>query len=268
MAFKIFRFGFSTVVVILLLGVGLFLWSRSKSEPAAWQEQRERLAAKSESERAALADGAEERLRRLAHRRPAVARPAPETPAPALPRAETPPPEVTRPTPPSSPRNPPPPPLAQDGVTLTLDEVNALLEERSARWLAEARRSGKPLPLSDPVLAIEDDHLVLFAQLSTPGGDMLLGLPFEARVDERGGVARLMGVRLGQLPLPGVNALPRLLRAAGDRRLDRLAEKAEDATRGYAFDPVLELDGERLRITGLEVDEGTETLHLDVAEER
>ena len=40
MAFKIFRFGFSTVVVILLLGVGLFLWSRSKSEPAAWQEQR------------------------------------------------------------------------------------------------------------------------------------------------------------------------------------------------------------------------------------
>lgn len=264
MAFKIFRFGCSVVLALILLGVGAILWSRGRSEPAAWQEQRARLESKSDAEREALAAGAEERLRRVARR---TASRAPGRSAPL----ETPSPRDTAPSPEHRATGPAAgggselaPPQPQDGVTLSLDELNALLEERATRWLAQARRDGRPLPLSDPVLALEGDHLVLYAQLATPGGDLLLGLPFEARVDESGGVARLLGVRLGQLPLPGVGALPRLLRAAGDSRLDRLADKAEDATDGYAFDPVLELDGETLRITSLSLDPVDETVRLGV----
>ncbi|MCB1036079.1 MAG: hypothetical protein KDD47_19815, partial [Acidobacteria bacterium] len=146
-------------------------------------------------------------------------------------------------------------------VTLYLDEVNALLQERVARW--EARRRSSPLPIKNPILAIEDDHLVLFVQLMNRGSEMLLALPVDVAIDDRGGVARLLGVRLGQLPLPGLEALPRLLRSTGDPGLAELAERAEAAAGGYPFDPILPSEGgPPLRIVGLEIDSPEQALHL------
>jgi hypothetical protein len=148
-------------------------------------------------------------------------------------------------------------------VTLTLDEINALLQEYSARWQAQA--GDKPLPLSNPILVFEEDHLVLLAQLSTPAMDVLLGLPFDVFVDPSGGTARLLGVRLGRMSLPGIEALPRLLRSAGDERLDRLADQAEQAGTGYGFDPRLGLSaGGEVRIVDLELSPEERLLYLTV----
>lgn len=75
---------------------------------------------------------------------------------------------------------------------------------------------------------------------------------------------QLLGVRLGQLPLPGLESLPRLLRAAKDPRLDRLAEKAELAANGYDFEPLLPHGGGALRVVEVELDSDAQAVHLTV----
>jgi len=284
--------------LLLVIGaaVALFGFWRSSGEPEAYQEQRQLLEQRSPDQRQALAEQTRQRLRDL------LRQPASPTVSNSVPRsrptAETAPPAVSAPPEPfdappalnepaatetKKPRAPGDS-VSQPGreasseesdqeekkegvrrITLRLDELNALLEQEASRWMAE--QGSDQLPLSNPTLAIEEDHLILFVQLSTPASTVLLGLPFQATVDETGGAVHLLGVRLGQLPLPGVEALPRMLRAAKDPRLDRLAEKAETAAAGYPIEPRLELgDGRALWVLDAEIDPEEQAVHLLVEE--
>lgn len=268
------------VALLLLMGLGALLafgWWRARSAPEAFKEQVALLETRTESERRQLAEQTETRLRQAAGSGPyrrqgrAGSFEAPDLSGGTGSPGTTPSKEGSvegsdrrRSGEETSPRRAEP---STDGgprqVTLRLDELNALLQERVARW--EARRRGSPLPIRNPILAIEGDHLVLYIQLLNRGSEMLLGLPVDVAIDDRGGVARLLGVRLGQLPLPGLEALPRLLRSTGDPGLAKLAEDAEAAANGYPFDPILEIDNASpLRILGLEVDAGEQALHLTV----
>ena len=283
-------------VLILFLGIVLLLiigWTRTRSEPPAWKQQQALLETRTEEERRELAERVERRLRRAAATpsgRPgriqggnqgiSVENPtggagpddleafSPET-APGQEEGRG----SSRTNRRASPRREGTDsqdrekrPSRREGerqVTLHLDELNALLQERVARW--EGQRQSTPLPVRNPLLAIEGDHLVLFFQLSNRGSEMLLSLPFDVTVDDRGGVAQILGVRLGQLPLPGLEALPRLLRSTGDPGLAELAEKAEAAAGGYPFDPTLEIEnGIPLRVLGLEIDPEEQALHLTI----
>ena len=272
-------------VILLTIGLGLVLafgWWRARSAPELWEQQRALLETRTEPERRELSERVEERLRRAAREVAPPPAPASTSGAPrqvnggAAPSPD-PDPEAPRagaaersgrdkPRKGSPPRAKAPPSSEKDEirqVTLHMDELNALLQERVARW--EAQRRGSPLPIRNPILAIEDDHLVLFIQLLNRGSEMLLALPVDIAIDDRGGVARLLGVRLGQLPLPGLEALPRLLRSTGDPGLAELAVEAETAASGYPFDPVLEIDaGLPLRVVGLEVDGEAQALHLTI----
>ena len=147
----------------------------------------------------------------------------------------------------------------EDRIRITLPEINAWVVERLHRSEAKGRRSS---PISDPTVTIEDEHLVLYAQVATPAMDLLLGLPLEISVDRGRGIVRLLGVRLGQLPLPGgTEALERLLSGSGDPRLARLTSR----TRGsYEFDPSFELDGERIRVTSVAILDDAEAVELTV----
>lgn len=272
------------LAALLFLGLLAVLW-RAGGEPELWRQEQRRQQEQSPEQREALARSAESRLRpdRLDADHPA--------PGQASPFAQS----SGRSLQPSPPLSPSTKLSSQEGedrrassdreassgagdeastadprrrkewrqVTLTLDEVNALLQEYSARWQAQA--GDKPLPLSNPILVFEEDHLVLLAQLSTPAMDVLLGLPFDVFVDPSGGTARLRGVRLGRMSLPGIEALPRLLRSAGDERLDRLADQAEQAGTGYGFDPRLGLSaGGEVRIVDLELSPEERLLYLTV----
>lgn len=278
-----------SAVVVGLLAVGLaFLFWRTTGEPEAFQEQRRQLEQRTPEEREALATTARQRLEGLfssprgdspstAPPLPGSAqpRPLPEDPAIASPgslaprsrdpgagdaadrsRSSGPPGE------PSAPEDDSPEEPGTRRISFQIEELNALLQQEAARWMAQRGGDGE-LPLSNPTVAIEGDHLVLFVQLSTPAASMLLGIPFDVTMDASGGVVHVLGVRLGQLPLPGLEALPRLLRGAGDPRLDELADEAEQAAAGYPIEPYLELeDGRTLRILDAEVDPVEQAVHL------
>ncbi len=146
-------------------------------------------------------------------------------------------------------------------VRLSIEELNALLQQRLLRWQTE--HGDASIDVVDLWLSVEHDHFLLTTQLSTPEMDLLLGLPFELGVQRGRGLARLLGVRLGALPLPGADELPRLLRSLESPRLASLADQAELAVAGYPFDAVLDARGERVWIDSLRVEPNGVTIWLD-----
>lgn len=139
-----------------------------------------------------------------------------------------------------------------------MEELNSVLQKLILRW--EAAGGVRPTAIDDLWVSTEQDHLLLTVQLSTPGMAVILGLPFQVEVQRGRGFVQPLGLRLGELPLPGVEELPGLLRSLG---AEDWADQAESVVPGRSFDAVLELSEGAVWVDSLAVEEDGVALWLE-----
>lgn len=150
-------------------------------------------------------------------------------------------------------------------VTVTLDEANAWLRQRFPQWV-ENRGQQMPPELMDPMLAIEEDLLVLAFQIETDERTSLVSLLVDVEFNEDGtGIFRLANVRLGRQDLPLQWLINKI--SAYDNSYADLAANAQGLTEGLPFEPVFAMPGSQdrlVRVRDMRLLEDENTIELDI----
>ncbi len=134
------------------------------------------------------------------------------------------------------------------------EEMRALVATRLGRWMEE-RGYVMPQGIHDPMIAVDDQGLLLAFEVSTPYVNQVFTARFDVRLLPDGmGMLELRKLWAGRLPLP-VEGLGRFIRtqATAGSRAERLAGWL-DKLHGLEFRPVLELaHRRRARVERMEV---------------
>ena len=151
-------------------------------------------------------------------------------------------------------------------VTITLDEAISWLRQRFPQWI---ENSGHSLPpeVMDPMLAIEDDLLVMAFRIDTDERTNLVSLLWDIDFNDDGtGTLRLANVRLGTLDMPLKLIFDQV--SAYDSSYADLAANAQSLTEGVPFEPVFTLPGSQdrtVRIRDMRLQENAIELDIEPA---
>lgn len=144
-------------------------------------------------------------------------------------------------------------------LVVPMDAANAWLETRLPLWL-EAQGQALPEQVAALRLASRPGVVTGMVMLEHEGAEQLLSAEATAEVGADGRmVCRLLGVRLGWVPIPLGLIVDRLEDASGSQRAGYTAGAYLRAgAEGYAFDPAgpLPNDERVLRVTGIEIEAG------------
>ena len=138
-------------------------------------------------------------------------------------------------------------------VRISVDEVNAWLDQRLKGWLGN---QGHKLPkeVKEPMIAIEDDNLVIAFRYQTKGFDQIVSGFFGIRILEDGQAkVERRGISGGKLPLPAETITQQLSHSDKPSSQTAQAAKLLEAIDGKAFDPVVTVDEHLIRILDIKL---------------
>ncbi|MCE9589665.1 MAG: hypothetical protein K8S99_03985 [Planctomycetes bacterium] len=138
-------------------------------------------------------------------------------------------------------------------VAMSADEVNAWLHIKLGTLLAN-QNLAMPKEVSEPMIAVENDRLVLAFRYQTERVDQVVSAMFTVVMHEDGrATVKLDAGRVGRLPVPVAITGTALAHPKGDAALGRPGAKnvMESLFAGYTFDPVTPIDQTRqVRLRG------------------
>lgn len=236
------------ILLALILSVtaaGWFYWLW-QSEPEYWDRQQRFLEKHPSQERLAMAQSVETRVLQ-------------ELDSTAAPGSNT---EQNQAEPPgdsSSPgtqtKAPADEPDAPRQISFTVEEVNAWLDQRLEHW---ARTRGLNIPefVKEPMIAIEDQKLVVAFHLDKPPIDQVVSVVTSVELKGGKAVLAVEGVRGGRFNVPGVKAASEAIKTgASGSELAEVAQKIVEVFDGKSFEPVIERNGQKLEVIDLELEE-------------
>ncbi|MEE9212741.1 MAG: hypothetical protein V3U29_08820 [Phycisphaeraceae bacterium] len=155
-------------------------------------------------------------------------------------------------------------------ISVSLDEVNAWMAVKLNAWLANQHKT-LPDEITEPMVAVRDDKLVLAFRYVSDRLDQVVSLDFTVELqDGQEATIKLLGIRGGKLPLPAGTAA-KLMPKTADSDQQGVIEKLAKAFDGMSFDPVANIDASRkarviglaLRPDGLDVTVRVESRYAD-----
>jgi len=234
-----------TVISALCGAWGYWLW---KSEPVYWQEHKQYLEKSTPQERLALAESVERRVLDKISFAPVkgpmgggdgtASHGGAGEGGLAASGAET---TSNRPA------------KTTKEVFLTIEEINAWMDQRLKDW---ASNQGMNIPdfVKDPMVAIEDDYLILAFKFEKPPISQVVSVMTTVVIEENEAKIQVEGVRGGRLKIPGVKAAANAVGArGGESGLADIAAKITKAFDGKTFNPLLKLNSQKIRMISFEL---------------
>lgn len=222
------RFGCLSIILglvaVLLLAAAVAIWM-AKSEPAAWTDVNEKLAALSVQEKEDRAESLQKRLLGESQGFDAAIGPVV---TPGI--------DLTQ-------------PIERD-VTITVADANIWLATRLEDTLAQAK-TALPKVMSDPRVWIEGEQIVLSARVELPdvniNGVVSFGLAAQMQPDGRL-TLRIDSVRTGKLPVPQAIVAEQVREELKDVQAEAV-KMVGQAFDGVTIDPVFADQGDKSRQT-------------------
>jgi hypothetical protein len=150
---------------------------------------------------------------------------------------------------------------AHDQQPFRLTVLDGPLNEAIAQaaWLSEA--SG--ITLSSPQVSFEPDHVVLMGTADVQGADLIVTIAVKPQLDEQG----LLNLNVDKVKIGAMNITPLARMMAKKMYEDRVATGTVDTEdlrtkvtasllAGEAFDPIVPVDGKKVRLRSLNIAEG------------
>lgn len=210
--------GVLVLFLVLVWGWAYWLW---RSEPAYWQRRRSFVQTHTARQRMAVGESVEQRI---------LAALSDVSVAAAGHRAGS-----------------------QDSLFLSVDEINAWIDQRLYGWAAN---QGLDISESveDPMLAIVDANLVIAFLYDTPQRRQIYSFQCEVLIQGDQAVIQVIAVSGGRLRIPVVNTVTRVmgwLRGQGSD-IAQVAGNLDKAFEGMAFDPILNVGQQKVLLKAFE----------------
>lgn len=217
------------LVVVLALGGGWSYWLW-RSEPVYWQQRRAFFEQHTPEQRMVLAESVEQRI--LAALSDVSIAAASESKDAANSDTEP------------------------DGtVFLTIDEINAWVDQRLYDWAAN---QGSTIPefITDPMLAIVDGELVIAFLYDSPSMRQVFGIKCDVLLEDDQAVIKVLSVSGGRLHIPGVQAASRAVGQiqGQESEMTQMTARITEAFDGMAFDPILNLGQQKVQLKAFELE--------------
>ena len=219
---------FLIVVLTLSGGWAYWLW---RSEPAYWQQRRSFFEQHTPQERMALAESVEQRI--LATLSDVSISAAGESKDAADSGTDK----------------------DKDTVFLTMDEINAWIDQRLYEWAAN---QGSVIPefITNPMLAIDDDELVIAFLYDSPSMQQVFSITCDVVLEDDQAVIKVLNVSGGRLQIPAVRVASRAVGQVQGKESEmaQMTDRITEAFDGMAFDPILKLGQQKVRLKAFELE--------------
>lgn len=135
-------------------------------------------------------------------------------------------------------------------VSLTINEVNAWMAKRLKSWMKN-QQMHIPKGVTDPMVAVQDEHLVLAFQFDSGELSSVISLLFTVEIqDNHEAQIKLNKMRGGRLPLP-TGIVHRLGTAGTSAKHQQQIASLAEAFDGMTFDPVMRFDQQQIRVLAI-----------------